>query len=104
MRRLLVATLALALAQGCRTTEPIGRQIDDTVITSKLNAKLAADPDVNLRDVSVQTDEGVVTLTGRVGSSQARSEADRLARETDGVSKVRNDLAVGSIRGSTAGD
>ncbi len=43
-----------------------GLQLDDSVITNEVNAKLTTDRDANERDVSVQTDEGVVTLTGRV--------------------------------------
>lgn len=104
MGRTLVLVFALLLTGACRTTETLGRQVDDSVITSKLNAKLAADPDVNMRDVAVQTDEGMVTLTGRVENVRAKSEAERLARQIDGVRGVRNHLAVGPMPGSSAAD
>jgi hyperosmotically inducible protein len=92
---LLCLALAIAGASACSSTQSAGRQVDDSVITTKINAKFAADEDVRLRDVAVQTDEGVVTLTGRVEDLAEKSEAERLARQTEGVRSVRNLLSVG---------
>jgi osmotically-inducible protein OsmY len=93
----LCLAIALAGAGGCRSTQSVGQQVDDSLITSKINAKLAADEDVEMRNISVQTDEGVVTLTGRVENTTAKQEAERLARDTDGVRSVRNLLNVGDL-------
>jgi len=38
--------------------------------------------------------DNVVTLRGNVESTYARSEAERIAKETDGVKKVTNQLKV----------
>jgi len=43
----------------------------------------------------VDTNEGVVTLQGRVEKEAARSKAEQLARETDGVRRVINLVKVG---------
>ncbi|HVP29161.1 MAG TPA: BON domain-containing protein [Myxococcota bacterium] len=104
MRFILAILLAGACLQGCRTTEPIGRQVDDSVITSKIDAKFATDPNVPLVDIAVQTDEGVVTLTGRVPDAKMKTEAERIALETEGVRSVHNLIHVGAYRESAGSD
>ena len=67
----------------------------DGAITAKVKAKLAADPSLNPFNVNVSTDDGVVTLMGRVNDLGEKQTAERLARETDGVRGVKNLLEVG---------
>ena len=99
----LSASVAACLAacllgmMGCRTTQSVGTQIDDSWITTKVNSKFAASSDVKMKNVSVQTDEGVVTLSGRVEDERARLEALKLTRNTEGVVSVRDQLKVGAI-------
>lgn len=94
----LCASLVLALALGaCSTTQPAGTQVDDAWITTKVESKLAADPQVSALNVNVNTNEGVVTLTGRVKSEENRREAVKLARDTEGVKEVRDLLEVGDL-------
>ena len=64
------------------------------VLTAKIKSKMALDDDVKARTISVDTVGSVVTLTGIVGSSTERDRAVRLARETDGVTKVVDKLDV----------
>ena len=68
--------------------------LDDAAITAKIKSKLAGDPEVNAFDVDVDTNAGVVTLTGIVDSRAASSGAEKHARQTDGVVKVQNLLQV----------
>lgn len=82
---------------ACRTTQPASMQVDDAWITTKVKSKLAADPQVSALNVSVGTEDGVVTLTGRVADEVARREAVKLARDTEGVKDVRDLLEVGDI-------
>lgn len=96
--RLSVVCLALvmALALGaCSSTKTAGTQVDDAAITAKVKAKLAADGDVNPFNIDVDTNEGVVTLQGRVAKDEARTKAEQIARETDGVTRVINLIKVG---------
>jgi hyperosmotically inducible periplasmic protein len=74
----------------------LGQGIDDSVITSKVKAKLAADGDMNPFNIDVDTRHGIVTLTGRVRDSDDKSAAERIARDTAGVQEVHNRLTVGS--------
>jgi len=49
---------------------------------------------VKAADIDVDTDGSVVTLTGDVGSAEERRRAVRIAKETDGVTKVADHLRV----------
>jgi hyperosmotically inducible protein len=90
------AMLVLALALGaCSSTRTPGEQLDDAAITSQVKAKFTADGDINPFNIDVDTNEGVVTLQGRVEKQEARTKAERLARETDGVRRVINLITVG---------
>jgi hyperosmotically inducible protein len=96
--RLSVVCLALVLALSlgaCSSTKTAGTQVDDAAITAKVKAKLAADGDINPFNIDVDSNEGVVTLQGRVAKEEARTKAEQLARDTDGVSRVINLIKVG---------
>jgi hyperosmotically inducible periplasmic protein len=96
--RVALTLLSAVLAFGfvaCSTTQSAGTQIDDAAITAAVKAKLAADPDVAAINIDVDTNSAVVTLSGKVENANQRSEAERLARETDGVQRVINNLTVG---------
>ena len=90
-----LAFCSTPLFESCRTTEPASSQLSDAGITSKIKAKFVGDPDVKALDVSVQTEEGVVYLTGRVENQFQKDEAGRIAAETEGVVKVVNHIKVG---------
>lgn len=75
--------------------EKIGSSLDDAWIHSKITAKLVTDKDTPARKINVDVDNNVVTLRGTVESDAAKSEAGRIAQETDGVKRVVNLLKVG---------
>jgi hyperosmotically inducible protein len=98
MRRNASLTIALALALtgwGCMTTRSAGKQVDDAWITSKVEAKLAADDDVNNFEIDVDTNEGAVRLSGKVEDPADRAEAERIARSVEGVRNVVNEIEIG---------
>lgn len=68
--------------------------VSDAWITTKIKTKLAADPQLNPFNIDVDTENGIVTLSGRVANPAARDEVERLARGTQGVKGVRNELQV----------
>ncbi len=90
---LLVAGL---VATGCASTQTAGQQIDDAEITASVKTKLAADPEVKAHEIDVDTIDGEVRLSGIVDDAATRAEAEKLARGTDGVRRVKNELEVGS--------
>ncbi|HET9766227.1 MAG TPA: BON domain-containing protein [Thermoanaerobaculia bacterium] len=74
-----------------------GEMADDGTITAKVKAKLAASAEINPFNVDVATSQGVVSLVGRVKTEAQKAEAERIARETEGVRGVRNLLEVGDL-------
>jgi hyperosmotically inducible protein len=63
-------------------------KVDDSWITTKVKSKLAVAKDVKATDISVDTKEGVVTLTGSVSSAAVKSHAVREAKSVKGVKSV----------------
>ena len=74
----------------------------DAGITTNVKTKLAADDTVKAYQVDVDTRNGVVTLSGDVETATAKEQAIRLARETDGVRDVIDQIHVGESA-ATAG-
>jgi hyperosmotically inducible protein len=69
--------------------------VKDSVITTKVKSKLAADHITSLAHIRVDTDkDGVVWLSGSARSKDAVERAVDLARNTDGVRDVHNSLVV----------
>src|SRR5439155_14833873 len=74
--------------------ETIGQSLEDAWIHTKVVAKLISDTQTPERKINVDVVEGEVTLRGQVDTAEAKTEAERLAKETDGVKKVVNQLKV----------
>jgi hyperosmotically inducible protein len=92
---LVFGVLLVLVAVGCSSTQSVGEELDDATITTKIEAKMAGDPDVSAFNVDVDTNEGVVRLSGTVEKPEAKAEAEKLARGTEGVRRVINDIEVG---------
>lgn len=88
------AGLAALTAIACSSHQTLGEQVDDAWITTRIETKLAADPEVNPFRIDVDTDAGVVTLRGEVKKAAAREEAGKHAAGTKGVLDVRNLIEV----------
>jgi osmotically-inducible protein OsmY len=70
----------------------------DDEITKQVKARLKADP--KLKSVDVRTDNGVVTLQGKLPSIMDSARASQMAREVPGVRSVRNDTTYESPKAS----
>lgn len=68
--------------------------ISDSVISTRIKAGLLSDPGMAETDVSVNTDRGVVSLTGIIKSQDQAAIASAHAQRQDGVMRVDNQLAV----------
>ncbi len=82
---------------GERVAVAAGRaraELDEVAITGRITAKMALDDLVKARSINVTTTGNTVTLTGTVESAAERERAERLARETEGVTTVDNRLTV----------
>jgi hyperosmotically inducible protein len=68
--------------------------VDDSVITAKVKAALAADSAVKSSEISVTTNSGVVTLSGQVDDSDQKSAAVKDAAGVSGVKDVTDNLTT----------
>jgi len=101
----MIVSLSAAFCNGCRTS---GQPVDDAAITTAVKAKLDAQFGPGearqerqeergaklqtISEISVQSVNGVVTLTGEVRSDRAK--AGEIARNVKQVVSVNNNLAV----------
>ena len=84
-----------AIERGAEQVEAeVGPVLDDAAITARVKAKLIADPEVKGFQIDVDTVDGRVALNGKVSSAEQRSEAEDLARGTQGVRQVVNLIQV----------
>lgn len=70
--------------------------VDDSTITAKVKEKLVADPATSAYDISVETLNGTVQLSGFVQSSAEKAKAEGVAKTVPGVKSVKNDLILKS--------
>jgi hyperosmotically inducible protein len=86
------AVTIAALAAACSQ--------NDAGITTSVKSKLAADDEVKAYQIDVDTNNKVVTLTGTVETGTAKARAVEIARGTDGVTSVIDNLQVGGATAS----
>jgi hyperosmotically inducible protein len=75
----------------CRNSTP---RTDDARITPGIQAKYFLDDKVKARRIDVNSSNGIVTLHGEVGSDDEREQALLLARTSEGVERVEDNLTV----------
>ena len=72
----------------------VKRIASDSVITSKVKAKLLGDEGLKSFKVSVETHKGVVLLSGFVATEAQIKDAEKIAAATEGVKSVKNSLVL----------
>jgi len=66
----------------------------EAALTSKIKAKMVLDDTIKARSIDVSTDGTIVTVSGVVRSAAERDRALQLARETAGVTEVKDRLKI----------
>lgn len=79
---------------GANASGSAERAIDDSVITTKAKSALLADTTVKGTDINVETNRGVVSLSGMVDNDRQRDRAASIVRGIDGVKSVENKMTV----------
>ena len=75
-----------------RVAMPAPEALSDAAITGRIDSALRSDPAMAGADVSVNTDRGVVVLSGTVKSHEQTGVASAHAQRQDGVLRVDNHL------------
>jgi len=86
----IAGTLLFAGCSSANKTEGA----NDAAIKDSVQAKLFEDATLKMRDVHVDSQKGVVTVTGTVGSDMEKLAVEGLARGTPGVRQVIDQLIV----------
>lgn len=80
--------------QPDRNSRGYGDVVDDATITAAVKSKLLWSKHTEGMDTKVETNAGKVELSGTVATKQAKQQAEKLAKNTDGVRSVANNLQV----------
>lgn len=86
--------IVLGMGVGC------ARKPDDAKISSEIQSKFSQDSGLSSKQLTVQAQDGVVTLAGRVDNDAQRDAASRQAASVEGVRTVVNNLQVDSATAS----
>jgi len=93
----LVLLMLIAIFAACASTptrESAGEYVDDSVITTKVKSLLAQDDFLKSFQISVETYQGTVQLSGFVNSQKAVDKAGEIVRSVKGVKSMKNNLIV----------
>jgi hyperosmotically inducible periplasmic protein len=81
--------------ERAKNREKVSKTAGSASLTTKVKSALAAD--VGMRTVTgidVDSEDGVVTLKGKVTSADHKKRAEAVAKKVEGVKKVKNELKV----------
>lgn len=79
-------------AAAKRVEMPPREALTDASITARIRSELLGDPAMSGADVSINTDNGVVVLSGTVKTHEQTGIASAHAQRQDGVMRVDNHL------------
>lgn len=82
--------------RGASTSRPA-----DSTVTAKVKAKLLSDDMLNALKIDVDTQNGTVFLSGVVDTAEQKKKAVHIAKNTEGVRRVEDNLKVGRFEGSS---
>jgi len=86
---------AKAPDQATGTKETVKDAVKDSMITAKIKAEFMKDPAVSALAIKVDTDDkGVVQLSGTAKSQAEADKAVQIAKATQGVTNVKNDIKI----------
>ena len=95
-RSAMALAVLLAFAVGC------ARKPDDAKISREIQSKFSQDSGLSTKQVTVESNDGVVTLGGSVDNSAQRDAASRQAAAVPGVREVVNNLQVANALAATS--
>ena len=96
-----VGTVTYA-AEADTNKQSVGEYASDAMITTKVKAAFVADTSLSALDISVETQDGNVTLTGTVGTDAEIKQAADTAGGVEGVKQVQNNLTVDPAKAEPA--
>jgi len=89
----LALLLAIAALSGCSKSANVAERTDAQV-AGDVQTRISGDPALSGRQISINADKGVVTLSGNVNSDAEVTSALNDAQQAQGVKQVVSRLAV----------
>jgi hyperosmotically inducible periplasmic protein len=83
-------------------TSSTGEKITDAWILTKVKAQFVGEDALEHSDINVDVRNNVVILKGTVASQAGKARAAEIARATEGVVRVQNDLTIGAAKNATS--
>jgi hyperosmotically inducible protein len=84
---------------GSKTKDAVsstGEAITDAWINTKIHSKMVDEATLKGSDINVDVNNHMVTLKGTVASAAGKARAEEIAKTTDGVTMVHNELTIGA--------
>lgn len=100
-----IGTAAIVILLASLTTSPsfaAGSFVDDVDISYWVRDSLRVDPRVDAAEISVDSERGIVTLSGTVNNLAEKQYADLEAKKINGVLGVINEISVTPVWRSDA--
>jgi hyperosmotically inducible periplasmic protein len=73
----------------------VSKSAAGATLTGKVKTALASDAGLRtMTNINVDSADGVVTLKGKVDTAEAKKKAEQIAKQVDGVKRVKNELRV----------
>jgi hyperosmotically inducible protein len=86
-------------AKAQDTADKSGNKVEDAWILTKVKSKFIGEDALKDSNINVDVQHGVVVLKGTVASEAGRARAVAIAKDTDGVVRVDDRLAIGLAKG-----
>lgn len=84
----------MLIAPSIASSQETQRTRSDSEITARVKTALIGNDETKARQINVETENGVVQLSGFVDSQQMKAAAAETARGVSGVREVHNELVV----------
>ncbi len=84
----------MTLAKVEEKQETMGDKIDDASVTAQVRMALLSHHSTSAFKTGVETNDGVVTLTGKATSAAAKDMATQVANNVNGGTKVINNMVI----------
>lgn len=72
-----------------------GQYLDDSALTAKVKSALAVDVSLKTIALDIDSEDGVVTITGKVKTQKEKDSITNVVKNLDGVKSVNNNVTVG---------
>jgi hypothetical protein len=93
----LTLLLVVAAMSGCSKPASVSAQPTDAQVAGDVQTKISSDPTLSGKQIAINADKGVVTLSGTVDSDAQVTSALNDAQQAQGVKQVISKLAVQTV-------